>query len=69
MKIGTSHSFSSYIPIPPSVKKRLGEFAVGYTNEELKRALGHLSAIDKRIKSQNIIDETEITQFINDVIG
>ena len=69
MKNGTFQSYGGYIPLPPSIKKRLKYFANSFAIEDIKSGLILLNDIDKRIKSQNTNDETELIQFINNVIG
>jgi len=69
MKNGTSNTYRGYIAIPPSIRKRLHYFSDGFTSNKLRLALRKLNKIDLRIKSQYTSDETELIQFINDVIG
>lgn len=69
IKVGTNHHYGSYIPIPASVKKRIPIFAGLYKLEEIQFALNKLEKIDKRQKTEYSNDETELIQFINDVIN
>ena len=69
IKVGTNHHYGGYIPIPASVKKRIPIFAGLYELEEIKSALNKLEKIDKRQKTEYSNDETELIQFINDVIN
>jgi len=69
MKNGTFTEPHGYMPIPPSVKKRIPQFARGFSKEKLKSALNELCKIDKRQKTAFSHDETELIQFIGHVIG
>jgi DNA polymerase-3 subunit delta len=69
MKNGTFTEPHGYMPIPPSVKKRIPYFSRGFTIAELESALNELSKIDKRQKTTFSHDETELIQFIGHVIG
>tara|TARA_Y100000591_G_scaffold245811_1_gene216776 strand:+ start:4171 stop:5145 length:975 start_codon:yes stop_codon:yes gene_type:complete len=66
---GTFNNFNGYILLPPSVKRKLSYFSKKFEEHDIKSGLIILNDIDKRIKSQNIDDETELIQFINNVIG
>jgi hypothetical protein len=66
---GTFNEFRGYIPIPPSVKKRIATFSRSFEIREIKNALKILGEIDKRQKSAHSKDETELIQFIGSVIG
>ena len=66
---GTFNEFRGYIPIPPSVKKRIATFSRSFEIGEIKNALKILGEIDKRQKSAHSKDETELIQFIGSVIG
>ena len=61
---GTLKNQGSYIPLSPSVRRRIPQFVKRYTREEIEQALIELGEIDKRIKSTNAIDESEITKFL-----
>ena len=69
MKKGTLISQSSYIPIPPSVKKKIPESAIRFEKKQIVRALELLGKIDKRQKEAYASDETELIQFIACVLG
>jgi len=69
MQNGTFNNYVGYIQLPQSVKKKLGYFVSGFEEDTIKSGLTFLNDIDKRIKSQSIDDETELIQFINNVIG
>ena len=69
MKNGTFTEPHGYMPIPPSVKKRIPQFSRGFTIAELESALIELCKIDKRQKTAFSNDETELIQFIGHVIG
>ncbi len=68
MQKGTFQQNRSYIPISPSVRKRIPEFSKGYKIEKIIYALNLLGDIDKRQKSAYSKDESELIQFINYVI-
>jgi hypothetical protein len=69
MKNGTYDEYRGYIPIPPSVKKRISSFSRSFKMEELESALMILGNIDKRQKTAYSRDETELIQLIGNVIG
>ncbi len=66
---GTSAPVSGYIPLPPSVRKRLGGFSKKYSYEEIDLALELLVAIDRRIKSTVTTDESELAIFLFRALG
>ena len=66
---GTFNGHKGYIPLPPSVKKRVVYFSSLFEMVEIENALRKLSEIDKRQKSTYSKDETELIQFIGSVIG
>ncbi len=68
MKSGTFKSYQGYIPIPPSVKKKLPYFTNGFQEKQIKVALYLLNNIDKRLKTQATTDETELIRFISNVL-
>ncbi len=61
---GTSRAYPGYTGLPPSVNKRIPQFAKARTKKEIEKALLLLSELDKRIKSQSIDDETELLKFL-----
>ena len=69
MNRGTFHLNRGYMPISPSVKKRIPEFSKMYSKEKIISALNYLRDIDKRQKTAHISDETELLHFILHVIG
>ena len=69
MKNGTFTDSRSYVPIPPSVKKKIPQFSKGFSRKKLEFALNQLGQIDKRKKTTISSDETELIQFIGHVIG
>jgi len=69
MNRGTFSEPRGYMPIPPSVKKRIPQFARGFSQKEIESALNKLAQIDKRQKTAFSTDETELIQFIGHVIG
>ncbi len=66
---GTSMAKSGFIPLSPSIRKRLPSFSQRYGFEELEQALKLLGEIDRRIKTSTTSDESEITFFIFNVLG
>ena len=69
MQNGTFNTYRGYIPLPPSVKKRVSYFSRSFKMVEIESALRILSEIDKRQKTTFSKDETELIQFIGNVIG
>ena len=69
MQNGTFNTYRGYIPLPPSVKKRVSYFSRSFKMAEIEGALKILSEIDKRQKTTFSKDETELIQFIGNVIG
>jgi DNA polymerase III delta subunit len=69
MKNGTFGEPRGYMPIPPSVKKQIPQYAREYSQEKLECALIELGKIDKRQKTSFSTDETELIQFIGHVLG
>ena len=69
MKNGTFTDSRGYMPIPPSVKKKIPQFSKGFSRKKLEFALNQLGQIDKRKKTTISSDETELIQFIGHVIG
>ena len=69
MNQGTFGEPRGYMPIPPSVKKRIPQFSRGFSKEKLEFALSELAQIDKRQKTAYSHDETELIQFIGHIIG
>lgn len=68
-KNGTFDSYSGYIPLPASIKKKLGYFTANFSKEEIIEAIKLLYGIDKRKKSQTTDDEFELIHFIGKTIG
>ena len=68
-KNGTFDSFSGYIALPASIKKRIRYIAADFSKKEIIEALDLLHGIDKRKKSQTTDDEVELIQFIGKTIG
>ena len=66
---GTFAETRGYMPIPPSVKKKIPQFARGFSQETLESALNELGQIDRRQKTTYSTDETNLIQFIGHVIG
>ncbi len=68
-KNGTFDSYSGFIPLPISIKKKIGYFAANFSQEEIRKALKLLYGIDKRKKSETTDDEVELIHFIGKTIG
>ena len=68
-KNGTFDSYSGYISLPASIKKRMKYLASNFSEEEIRYALNLLNGIDKRKKSQATDDEFELIHFIGKTIG
>tara|TARA_Y100000768_G_scaffold302965_1_gene236897 strand:+ start:425 stop:1402 length:978 start_codon:yes stop_codon:yes gene_type:complete len=68
-KNGTFDSYSGYIGLPSSIKKRINYLASNFSKKELREGLSLLHGIDKRKKSQATDDEFELIQFIGKTIG
>ena len=68
-KNGTFDSYSGYISLPASIKKRIKYLASNFSKEEIRYALNLLNGIDKRKKSQATDDEFELIHFIGKTIG
>ena len=66
---GTFYNDNSYIALPVTIKNKIKQFSNRYTKEKLKIAIKILHQIDKKIKTQNVNNETELIQFIGRVIG
>ncbi|MAI87180.1 MAG: hypothetical protein CMF99_08575 [Candidatus Marinimicrobia bacterium] len=68
-KNGTFDSYSGYISLPVSIKKRIKYLASNFSEKEIRYALNLLNEIDKRKKSQATDDEFELIHFIGKTIG
>lgn len=66
---GTSGPQNGYIPLSPSIRKNLPQFASRYTRGEVHTALRILSRIDERIKTSQLDDEAALTHFLFSVLG
>ena len=69
MNKGTFLENRGYIPIAPSIRKRLPDYSKRFTINEISLALKLLGSIDRRQKTAYSQDETELTQFIGSIIG
>ena len=68
-KNGTFDSYSGYIALPASIKKKIRYFTANFSKEEIVEAIKLLYGIDKRKKSQSTDDEFELIHFIGKTIG
>jgi DNA polymerase-3 subunit delta len=57
-----------YIPLPPSVVKKLPQIAKRFSKEEIQYALLLLGKIDQRLKTTNEPDESLLSQFLFTVL-
>ena len=67
IKNGTFNNHRSYIPIPPSIKNNIGQYAKSFSYEEVEIIIIQLGNIDKKQKSVMSIDETDLIQLISNV--
>ncbi len=65
---GTSAQKVGYIPLSPSVKKRIPEFCRRYNYNEVTQAINLLNGIDRRIKTTTVSDESELAYFFFNVL-
>ena len=65
---GTLSIKKGYIPLPPSVVKKLPQIAKRFSKEEIEYALLLLGKIDLRLKTTNESDETLFSQFLFTVL-
>ena len=61
---GTLSVKKGYIPLPPSVVKKLPQIAKRFSKEEIEYALLLLGNIDRRLKTTNEPDESLLSQFL-----
>lgn len=66
---GTFNPRVGYIPLAPSVKKRIPQIAKSVSQHEIEYALGQLGELDHRIKSTTVSDESELVRLLFDIIG
>jgi len=69
MNNGTSQPFRGYIPLSDSIKKKLPHFSEQYSRQEIENGLLLLGKIDERIKTTKVSDESELVQFLFNVIS
>jgi DNA polymerase III delta subunit len=67
IKNGTFNNHRSYVPIPPSIKNNIGQYAKSFSYEEVESIIIQLGNIDKKQKSVMSIDETDLIQLISNV--
>ena len=65
---GTLSVKKGYIPLPPSVVKKLPQIAKRFSKEEIEYALLLLGNIDQRLKTTNEPDESLLSQFLFTVL-
>ena len=65
---GTLSAKKGYIPLPPSVVKKLPQIAKRFSKEEIEYALLLLGNIDQRLKTTNESDESLLSQFLFTVL-
>jgi DNA polymerase-3 subunit delta len=65
---GTLSVKKGYIPLPPSVVKKLPQIAKRFSKEEIQYALLLLGKIDQSLKTTNEPDESLLSQFLFTVL-
>ena len=65
---GTLSAKKGYIPLPPSVIKKLSQIAKRFSKEEIEYALLLLGDIDQRLKTTNEPDESLLSKFLFTVL-
>ena len=65
---GTLSAKKGYIPLPPSVIKKLSQIAKRFSKEEIEYALLQLCDIDQRLKTTNEPDESLLSKFLFTVL-
>jgi DNA polymerase III delta subunit len=66
---GTFSKFRGYIPLSKTIREKIPNFAQQYSRQEIENALLLLGKIDERIKTTKVSDESELIQFIFNVIS
>ncbi len=66
---GTFNPRTGYIPLAPSVKKKIPQYAKSISQQEVEFALGQLGELDNRIKSTTVSDESELVRLLFNIIG
>ena len=66
---GTFSKFRGYIPLSKIIREKIPYFAKQYSRQEIENALFLLGKIDERIKTTKVSDESELIQFIFNVIS
>lgn len=61
---GTSRGKRGYMPLSPSVVRKLPSYAQRMSLKEIEVALLRLAKLDRKIKSETVDDETELLQFL-----
>ena len=69
MNSGTFSHYKGYIPISRSIRQRIPEFAKKFSRKKLEFALKQLKRIEKRQKTISCDDQSELIQFIYNVLG
>lgn len=69
MDKGTFGKTIGYSPISKGVKNKIPEYAQNYTKAEAERCLLLLHAVDRNIKTTNLVDESLFTNFIFNVFS
>jgi len=65
---GTLSAKKGYIPLPPSVIRKLSQNAKRYSKEEIEYALILLRDIDQRLKTTNEPDKSLLSKFLFTVL-
>ena len=69
MNNGTFVNPKSYIPLSSSIKNNISTFARRYNKQEIEKSIRELKDIETRQKTSNSDDESDLINFIYNVIG
>ena len=69
MNNGTFVNPKSYIPLSNSIKNNISTFARRYNKQEIEKSIRELKDIETRQKTSNSDDESDLINFIYNVIG
>ena len=69
MNNGTFVNPKSYIPLSNSIKNNISTFASRYDKQEIEKSIRELKNIETRQKTSNSDDESDLINFIYNVIG
>jgi len=69
MNNGTFVNPKRYIPLSNSIKNNISTFASRYDKQEIEKSIRELKNIETRQKTSNSDDESDLINFIYNVIG